>query len=59
MALGHPLRKYRESKDGVDLEDWIYGEAPGKRRRWCTFNGSKVAKVKETYAGLGIQSAPQ
>jgi len=58
MAMGHPLRKYRESKDGVDFEDWIYGEAPGKVT-FVTFNGSKVAKVKETYAGLGIQAGPQ
>ncbi len=28
MALGSPIRKYREAKDGIDLEDWIYGQAP-------------------------------
>jgi hypothetical protein len=57
MAMGHPLRKYRETKDGVDFEDWIYGEAPGKVT-FVTFSGSKVVKVKEQYAGLGIQAAP-
>lgn len=60
MAMGHPLRKYRETKDGVDLEDWIYGEAPGKVT-FVTFssNSNKVVKVKEEYAGLGIQTSPQ
>ena len=58
LAMGHPLRKYREEKDGVDLEDWIYGQAPGKVT-FVTFAGSKVVKVKEQYAGLGIETAPQ
>lgn len=58
LALGHPFRKYREAKDGVDLEDWIYGQAPGKVT-FVTFAGNKVVKVKEQYAGLGIQTAPQ
>lgn len=58
MAMGHPLRKIRETKDGNDYEDWIYGEAPGKVT-FVTFTGGKVAKVKEMYAGLGIQASPQ
>lgn len=57
LALGHPNRKYRENKDGVDLEDWIFGQAPGKVT-FVTFSGNKVIKVKEQYAGLGIQTAP-
>jgi hypothetical protein len=52
LALGRPLRKIRESKDGADLEDWIYGEPPG-RVTFVTFSGPKVSKIKETYAGLG------
>jgi hypothetical protein len=52
LALGRPLRKTRENKDGTDLEDWIYGEPPG-RVTFVTFNGNKVLRVKETYAGLG------
>lgn len=55
MALGHPDHKYRESKNGVDTEDWIYGTAPGKIT-FVTFAGSKVVKVKEEYAGLGMVS---
>jgi hypothetical protein len=56
LALGHPDHKYRESKDGVDTEDWIFGTPPGKIT-FVTFAGSKVVKVKEEYAGLGIQTA--
>jgi hypothetical protein len=52
LALGRPLRKSRENKDGVDLEDWIYGQPPG-RVTFVTFSGPKVVKIKETYAGLG------
>jgi hypothetical protein len=52
MALGKPRHKSRETKDGVELEDWIYGQPPG-RISFVTFNGNKVVKVKEAYAGLG------
>ncbi len=57
LALGSPVRKYRETKDGIDLEDWIYGQAPGKIT-FVTFKGPKVVKVKEQYAGLGSETAP-
>jgi len=57
MALGHPVNKLRETKDGMELEDWIYGQAPGKIT-FVTFNGDKVIKVKEDYAGLGTQVDP-
>jgi len=52
LALGRPVHKSRESKDGVDYEDWIYGNPPG-RVTFVTFVGPKVTKVKDTYAGLG------
>jgi hypothetical protein len=52
LALGRPVHKSRESKDGVDYEDWIYGNPPG-RVTFVTFVGPKVVKVKDTYAGLG------
>jgi hypothetical protein len=54
MALGRPLHKSREVKDGIELEDWVYGQAPGKIT-FITFKGDKVIKVKEEYAGLGTQ----
>ena len=52
MALGQPTHKERQPKDGVDLEDWVYGTPPGKIV-FVTFEGEKVVKVKEDYAGLG------
>jgi hypothetical protein len=54
MAMGRPAHKSRETKDGMELEDWVYGQAPG-RITFVTFNGDKVLKVKESYAGLGTQ----
>jgi len=54
MAMGRPAHKSRETKDGMDLEDWVYGQAPGKIT-FVTFNGDKVVKVKEAFAGLGTQ----
>jgi hypothetical protein len=57
MALGHPNHKERYIKEGMELEDWIYGQAPGKFT-FVTFNGDKVIKVKMDYAGLGTQVDP-
>lgn len=54
LAMGKPQHKSRETKDGLDLEDWVYGQAPGKIT-FVTFKGDKVIKVKEAYAGLGSQ----
>jgi len=56
MAMGRPEHHSREVKDGMELEDWVYGKAPGKIT-FVTFNGDKVIKVKEAYAGLGTQVA--
>lgn len=56
LAVGRPRHKSRESKEGIDYEDWVYGEPPG-RMVFVTFQGSKVVKVKETYAGLGGSTA--
>jgi hypothetical protein len=58
MALGKPRTKVRETKDGIDEEDWIYGLPPGKVT-FVTFANSKVVRVKENYAGLGGSTAPQ
>jgi hypothetical protein len=56
LALGRPAHKSRETKDGVETEDWVYGNAPGKIT-FVTFTGDKVVKVKEAYAGLGSEVA--
>jgi hypothetical protein len=57
MALGKPRTKVRETKDGLEEEDWIYGNPPGKVT-FVTFANGKVTRVKEAYAGLGGQTAP-
>ena len=57
MAMGQPQHKSRETKDGLDLEDWVYGTPPGKIS-FVTFSGDKVIKVKDSYAGLGSQVGP-
>jgi hypothetical protein len=56
LAMGRPAHKSRESKDGLDTEDWVFGTAPGKIT-FVTFAGDKVIKVKEMYAGLGTEVA--
>ena len=57
-AVGHPRHKTRESVDGVETEDWIYGLPPGKVT-FVTFEGDTVVKVKDMYAGLGGSTAPK
>ncbi len=56
LAVGRPRAKSRETKDGEDFEDWVYGLPPGKIT-FVTFKGSKVVRVKDTYAGLGGSTA--
>jgi hypothetical protein len=58
MAMGRPREHSRETKDGIELEDWVYGVPPGKIT-FVTFTGDKVIKVKEEYAGLGTISHEQ
>jgi hypothetical protein len=52
LAVGQPVRKSRENVNGVDLEDWIYGNPPGKVT-FVTLKGQKVIKVFEDYAVPG------
>ncbi|HXS94913.1 MAG TPA: hypothetical protein VN736_09930 [Candidatus Limnocylindrales bacterium] len=59
MAMGRPEHKSRETNDGIETEDWVFGTPPGKIT-FITFKGDKVIKVKEEYAGLGtIAKDPQ
>jgi outer membrane protein assembly factor BamE (lipoprotein component of BamABCDE complex) len=59
MAMGRPQHKSREpDADGGETEDWVFGVPPGKIT-FVTFNGDKVIKVKEDYAGLGTIQNPQ
>jgi hypothetical protein len=58
LALGKPHGKQRETNaDGDDIEDWIYGEPPGKVT-FVEFNEGKVVKVDESYANVGGTTAP-
>ncbi|MFB3778455.1 MAG: hypothetical protein ACE141_12630 [Bryobacteraceae bacterium] len=57
LALGRPDNKVRETVDGAEVEDWIYGKPPG-RIVFVTFEGDKVIRVKESYANLGGSVAP-
>ena len=57
LAMGVPRDKIRETKDGLETEDWIYGLPPG-RITFVTFANSKVIQVKDSYAGLGGATAP-
>lgn len=58
LALGKPRSKTRETKDGYDQEDWIYGEPPGKIT-FVTFRGNKVYKVRDVFAGMGGSTVPK
>ena len=57
MALGLPRDKIRETNDGLETEDWIYGLPPGKIS-FITFANGKVIKIKDSYAGMGGSTAP-
>jgi hypothetical protein len=58
LAIGKPRHKERNvSNDGDELEDWIYGDPPGKIT-FVTFAGSKVTAIKEAYADIGGSTAP-
>jgi hypothetical protein len=57
LAMGRPRSKSRETKDGDELEDWIYGDPPGKIT-FVTFSEGKVVKIREAYANVGGSTAP-
>ena len=57
LALGKPRTKIRETKEGLETEDWIYGLPPGKVT-FVTFADGKVIRVRDSFAGLGGSTAP-
>ena len=58
LALGKPRNKSRESNSqGDELEDWIYGDPPGKMT-FVRFNEGKVVKITESYANVGGMTSP-
>jgi hypothetical protein len=58
LALGKPRNKSRETNAaGDEIEDWIYGEPPGKVT-FVRFSEGKVIKIQESYANVGGTTAP-
>ncbi len=58
LALGKPRSKSRETNaDGDEIEDWIYGDPPGKMT-FVRFSEGKVIKIQEAYANIGGTTAP-
>ncbi len=58
LAMGKPRSKSRETNaDGDELEDWVYGDPPGKMT-FVRFNEGKVVKVENSYANVGGMTAP-
>ncbi len=57
LAMGKPRNKSRENKDGDEIEDWVYGEPPGKIT-FVTLSEGKVVKIREAYANVGGSTAP-
>lgn len=57
LAMGKPRNKSRETRDGDESEDWIYGDPPGKIT-FVTFTEGKVVHVRESYANIGGSTAP-
>ena len=53
LALGKPRNKSRETtSDGDEIEDWIYGDPPGKMT-FVKFSEGKVVTVNDSYANIG------
>ena len=46
LALGRPVTKSRETKDGLEIEDWIYGQPPSKTI-FVRFQGDRVTSVRQ------------
>ncbi len=57
-AMGRPSNKSRETNaDGDELEDWVYGNPPGKMT-FIRFKEGKVTDVHDSYANVGGTTAP-
>ncbi len=58
LALGKPQNKSRETTpDGDNIEEWVYGQPPGKVT-FVKFDEGKVVEVEESYANVGGSTAP-
>lgn len=52
LAKGMPSKKLRDFEDGIETEDWIYGQPPGEII-FITFLDGDVIQVKESVAEMG------
>lgn len=52
-ALGAPVKKIREEKDGQPFEEWIYGEAP-EVTEFVRFQNNRVVQVETSPVGADI-----
>lgn len=58
LAMGKPRNKSRETGgEGDEIEDWVYGDPPGKVV-FVRFDEGKVVKVSESYANVGGSTMP-
>jgi hypothetical protein len=58
LAMGRPHNKSRETNhDGDEVEDWVFGEPPGKIT-FVRFIEGKVTEVHDSYANVGGTTAP-
>lgn len=52
LSKGIPWKKLRDFKDGIETEDWIYGQPPGELV-FVTFLDGEVLRVKASVAAIG------
>jgi hypothetical protein len=58
LAMGKPVHKSRQtSESGDEIEDWVYGQPPGKMT-FVRFSEGKVVKIEESYANIGGSTVP-
>jgi hypothetical protein len=58
LVKGRPDKRVRDFDNGVETEDWIYGQPPGNIV-FITFKDGKVISVKDSYANLGGEVRPE
>lgn len=60
LAKGRPTKKYRDYENGVETEDWIYGEPPGELV-FVTFLDGDVIRTRTSVAEIGgwVKETPQ
>ena len=52
LSKGRPSKKVRDFKEGIETEDWIYGDPPGEIV-FVTFLDGDVIRVKSSHAAIG------